>query len=89
MRSGADRSTTTGSLTRPPECSKAKPSRSPPAGIRRRATRNRLDRSRGRNADKAATYLTNKAAYLSYPTALNRGWPIATGIIEGANHHLV
>jgi len=58
-------------------------------GIRRRATRNRLDRSRRRNADKAATYLTNKAEYLDYPTALTRGWPIATGIIEGACRHLV
>jgi len=41
------------------------------------------------NADTAATYLVNKAAYLDYPTALTRGWPIATGVIEGACRHLV
>ncbi len=58
-------------------------------GIRRRAIRNRLDRSRRRNADKAGAYLTNKAAYLDDPTALTRGWPIVTGIIEGACRHLV
>ncbi|MBV9026735.1 MAG: hypothetical protein JO362_23725, partial [Streptomycetaceae bacterium] len=34
-------------------------------------------------------YLTNKADYLHYDTALAAGWPIATGIIEGACRHLV
>jgi len=33
-------------------------------------------------------YLTNKADYLRYDTALAAGWPIATGIIEGACRHL-
>ena len=28
-------------------------------------------------------------AYLHYPTVLKKGWPIATGIIEGACRHLV
>jgi hypothetical protein len=41
------------------------------------------------NADKCVTYLTNKTPLLDYPTALTRGWPIATGIIEGACRHLV
>ena len=44
---------------------------------------------RRENADKCATYLTNKKPFLDYPTALTRGWPIATGIIEGACRHLV
>jgi len=35
------------------------------------------------------SYLTNKASYLDYPTALNNGWPIATGVIEGACRSLV
>lgn len=39
--------------------------------------------------DKAITYLTNQRPYLDYPTALANGWPIATGIIEGACRHLV
>ena len=30
-----------------------------------------------------------KARYLDYPTALNNGWPIATGVIEGACRHIV
>ena len=57
--------------------------------IRRQATNARLDPSHRRPTDEAATYLTNKAAYLDYPTALTQGWPIATGIVEGACRHLV
>ncbi len=58
-------------------------------GIRRRATRHNLETPRRINADRCATYLTNKADYLDYPTALASGWPIATGVIEGACRHLV
>jgi hypothetical protein len=48
-----------------------------------------LDESRRTGLDRAVTYLTNKAPYLDYPTALTAGWPIATGVIEGACRHLV
>ena len=57
--------------------------------IRRKATTARLDPVNRKIADEAATYLTRKAAYLDYPTALEQGWPIATGIIEGACRHIV
>lgn len=59
------------------------------AAIRRKATYHQLSVSQRVNADRAATYLTNKAPYLDYPTALTAGWPIATGVIEGACRHLV
>jgi hypothetical protein len=59
------------------------------AGIRRRATGEGLKTSDRKGADTCASYLTNKAAYLNYPTALAQGWPIATGIIEGACRHIV
>ena len=59
------------------------------AAIRRQATTARLGPSQRKPADEAATYLTNKAPYLDYPTALTQGWPIATGIVEGACRHLV
>jgi hypothetical protein len=36
------------------------------------------------DVDKAVTYLTNNHQYMRYDTALARGWPIATGLIEGA-----
>jgi hypothetical protein len=38
---------------------------------------------------KTLTYLENKEPYLDYPRALASGWPIATGVIEGACRHLV
>lgn len=59
------------------------------AGIRRRATAANLAPAKRAKADTCASYLVNKAPYLDYPTALASGWPIATGIIEGACRHLV
>jgi hypothetical protein len=59
------------------------------AAIRRKATRLQLDPDKRRNADRAADYLLNKRPYLGYPTALANGWPIATGVIEGACRHLI
>ena len=34
-------------------------------------------------------YLQAKEPYLDYPRALDQGWPISTGVIEGACRHLV
>jgi hypothetical protein len=34
-------------------------------------------------------YLDAKQPYLDYPAALANGWPIATGVIEGACRHLI
>ena len=59
------------------------------AGIRRRATTLRLPKPKRKKADACATYLTNKAPYLDYPTALAAGWSIATGVIEGTCRFLV
>jgi len=35
------------------------------------------------------SYLQNKQPFMDYPRALANGWPIATGVIEGACRHLV
>jgi hypothetical protein len=59
------------------------------AAIRRKATRLQLDANKRQNADRAADYLLAKRPYLDYPTALANGWPIATGVIEGACRHVV
>jgi len=59
------------------------------AAIRRKATRRGLTPEQRRNADTTADYLHNKKKYLNYPGALAAGWPIATGVIEGACRHLV
>ena len=54
-----------------------------------RATAATLPAARRKPMDKAARYLDAKAAFLDYPTALASGWPISTGVIEGACRHLV
>ena len=59
------------------------------AAIRRKATTLGLDANQRKNADRCADYLLAKRPYLDYPTALSNGWPIATGVIEGACRHLV
>ena len=59
------------------------------AGIRRRATTYGYSPAERAGADECARYLGNKKNYLDYATALAKGWPIATGIIEGACRHLV
>lgn len=59
------------------------------AAIRRKATFHQLPNQQRAKADRAADYLLNKRPYLDYPTALTNGWPIATGVIEGACRHLV
>jgi hypothetical protein len=59
------------------------------AGIRRRATTFGYSAAERDGADTCAAYLTAKKEYLDYATALAEGWPIATGVIEGACRHLV
>jgi hypothetical protein len=59
------------------------------AGIRRRATSFAYSPAERAGADECARYLENKQEHLDYATALARGWPIATGIIEGACRHIV
>jgi hypothetical protein len=59
------------------------------AGIRRRATTYGYAGPERAGADECARYLDNKQDYLGYATALGKGWPIATGIIEGACRHIV
>jgi hypothetical protein len=41
-----------------------------------------------KNIRATLSYLENKQPYMDYPAALANGWPIATGVIEGACRHL-
>ena len=59
------------------------------AAIRRKATTLKLEPNKRHGADRCADYLLAKRPYLDYPKALRNGWPIATGVIEGACRHLV
>jgi hypothetical protein len=48
-----------------------------------------LEGSRRSGADACVRYLRNKREFLHYDRALDAGWPIATGVIEGACRHLI
>jgi hypothetical protein len=59
------------------------------AGIRRSATLRGLDPNKRKAADKCADYLLKNKQYMRYSEYLAAGYPIATGVIEGACRHLV
>jgi hypothetical protein len=59
------------------------------ASIRHQADTGGFQGAERTGADEAVTYLTRKAPYLDYATALTSGWQIATGIIEGAARFLI
>jgi len=59
------------------------------AGMRRSATLNELEAKQREPVDICADYLLKYAPYLRYDQYLAKGYPIATGVIEGACRYLV
>jgi hypothetical protein len=59
------------------------------AGIRRSATLRKLSPKTRKAVDSCAKYLHNHVQYLRYDKYLARGFPIATGVIEGACRYLL
>jgi hypothetical protein len=59
------------------------------AGIRRRASTFGFRGAERAGADECARYLENKQDYLGYPGFLAEGWPVASGLIEGAARWLI
>jgi len=59
------------------------------AGIRRSATLRGLTKAQRKAADKCASYLLKYQQYMDYSQYLDQGFPIATGVIEGACRYLV
>jgi hypothetical protein len=59
------------------------------SGLRRAATRRKLDQKKRKSVDTAANYIENNQERLQYHESLEQGFPIATGVIEGACRHLV
>ncbi|WP_331719580.1 ISKra4 family transposase [Streptomyces virginiae] len=53
------------------------------------ADREHLSAARREAVDACHRYLTGHLDQLRYDTALNSGWPIATGAVEGACRHLI
>jgi hypothetical protein len=59
------------------------------AGIRRSATLKKIRAKNREPIDRTAQYLLKYAPYLKYSEYLKYGYPIATGIIEGACRYLI
>jgi hypothetical protein len=58
-------------------------------GIRKMATDRKLTEMQRKAVDKCASYLLKYKEYLRYDKYLAAGFPIATGVIEGACRYLV
>lgn len=58
-------------------------------GMREMATKRRLTGSKKATLTKVCAYLENNRARMRYDEYLARGYPIASGVIEGACRHLV
>ena len=59
------------------------------SGMRRSATMRKLKKSQRKGIDKCANYLLKYKSYLHYDKYLLAGFPIASGVIEGACRYLV
>ncbi len=59
------------------------------AAIDQQAVHAGLSGGQRRGVDVCIGYLQAKQEFLGYDTALAAGWPIATGVIEGACRHLI
>ena len=59
------------------------------ADMRSRATKQKLSDEQRKPVEKCANYLLNNKQRLDYKTALEKGYPIATGVIEGACRYLI
>ncbi len=59
------------------------------SAMRRSATFRKLKKSVRKPIDSCARYLLNHSSYLHYDEYLKLGYPIATGVIEGACRYLV
>ena len=59
------------------------------AGMKRSATKLKMEKKDREGIDICATYLLRSKPRLQYAQALAAGFPIATGVIEGACRHLI
>jgi hypothetical protein len=64
-------------------------SRQVTASLTAQASQHELTASQRTGVDTCVRYMTNNEEYLRYDHALAAGWPIATGVIEGAARHLI
>jgi hypothetical protein len=58
-------------------------------GLRQRSTKHQLSGSRRKTSDAVITYLENNREHMRYDAYLKAGYPIGSGVAEGACRHLV
>jgi hypothetical protein len=58
-------------------------------GLRQRLTKHQLTGSRRKTLDSVITYLENNREHMRYDAYLKAGYPIGSGVAEGACRHLV
>ena len=58
-------------------------------GLRQMRTKRKLRPSKRDQLSKIITYLSNNRAYMRYDVCLSQGYPIGSGVVEGACRHLV
>jgi hypothetical protein len=59
------------------------------AGMRRSATLRKIPTAKRKPIDVCAGYMLRNSPYLNYDEYLKNGFPIATGVIEGACRHVI
>jgi hypothetical protein len=59
------------------------------AGVRRSATLQGIPKTARKPVDACARYMLNRKQYLKYDTYLAAGFPVGSGVNEGAGRHLV
>jgi hypothetical protein len=58
-------------------------------GLRQMQTKHKLSKSKREQLSKIITYLANNQAYMRYDVCLSEGYPIGSGVVEGACRHVV
>jgi hypothetical protein len=58
-------------------------------GIKQMGVKNKLSKNKREKLDAAITYLENNRAFMKYDAYLAAGYPIGSGVVEGACRHVV
>ena len=58
-------------------------------GLKQKATKQGLNKSKGKELAKAVLYFENNRQHMRYDEYLAQGYPIGSGVVEGACRHLV
>jgi len=58
-------------------------------GLRQMRTKHKLKKSKRDQLSKVITYLENNRSYMRYDVCLSQGYPIGSGVVEGACRHVV